>query len=209
MINVSIIEDDKDIRNGIQSYLNYQKDMQCTFAFDSVEMFMAHIAENVCPDVLLLDIELPGMSGIEGMRVIKNKCQAIDIMMLTIFHDSDKIFRSLCAGAAGYLLKNTPLTEIREHILTIHAGGAPMSPQIARKVTEYFSKDRFQMLSTKLTDREREVVQGLVDGLSYKLIANQMSITMETVRFHIKNIYKKLEVNSKGEVISKFLKSNI
>lgn len=209
MINVSIVEDDKDIRNGIQSYLNHQKDVHCVFAFDSVEAFMIHVSQNPCPDVLLLDIELPGMSGIEGIKVIKNGCNKIDIMMLTIFHDSDKIFRSLCAGATGYLLKNTPLTEIKEHIISLNGGGAPMSPQIARKVTEYFSKDRFQTLSAKLTDREREVVQGLVDGLSYKLIANHMSITMETVRFHIKNIYRKLEVNSKGEVISRFLKNQI
>ncbi len=209
MINVSIVEDDKDIRAGIQSYLNSQKDLACAYSFDSVETFLDHMGGNSHPDVVLMDIELPGMSGIEGIKIIKERYPDIDIMMLTIFHDSDKIFRSLCAGATGYLLKNTPLAEIKEHVIALSKGGAPMSPQIARKVTEYFSKDRFQTLNAKLTDREREVVQGLVDGLSYKMIANQMSITMETVRFHIKNIYKKLEVNSKGEVISKFLKNTI
>ncbi len=209
MLDVAIVEDDKDIRNGIQSYLNIQDQVRCRQAFDSVEDLLKDLETGTVPQVLLMDIELPGMSGIEGIKVIKEKYPAVDIMMLTVYHDSDKIFKSLCAGATGYLLKNTPLSEINDHILTLSRGGAPMSPQIARKVTEFFLRDRLQTVTESLTEREKEVVKGLVDGLSYKMIASGMSVTIETVRFHIKNIYKKLQVNSKGEIISRYLKNTL
>jgi DNA-binding NarL/FixJ family response regulator len=209
MIDVAIVEDDRDIRNGIKAYLNTQKQVRCLQAFDSAEKLLKDLEDGNIPQVLLMDIELPGMSGIDGIKIVKEKYPDIDIMMLTIYHDSEKIFKSLCAGATGYLLKNTPLAEINDHIVTLKEGGAPMSPQIARKVTEFFLRDKLRNVTEFLTEREKEVVNGLVDGLSYKMIAARMSVTIETVRFHIKNIYKKLQVNSKGEIISRYLKNSI
>jgi len=208
MIQVSIVEDDKDIRNGIQKYLNGQNGMKCRSSHETVESLLTSLEVKDLPSVVLMDIQLPGMTGIEGMRVIKQKYPQIDIMMFTIYHDAEKIFQSLCAGASGYLLKNTPLNEVKESIELLAAGGAPMSPQIARKVIEYFNPKKSSAASP-LTPTEKRVVQSLVEGLSYKMIADVMNISMETVRFHIKNIYKKLHVHSKAEVITKSLRGEI
>lgn len=158
-----------------------------------------------------MDIQLPGMSGIEGIGIIKDKYPEIDIIMLTVYHDSHKIFDSLCAGASGYLLKHTSLPEIKESILNLLNGGAPMSPQIARKVINHFQEQepRKSNVESSLTPREHDIVNGLVDGLSYKMIADRYDISIDTVRAHIRNIYKKLHVNSKAEVIAKSLKGEI
>ena len=200
MIQVSIVEDDRDIRNGMQKYLNDQGSMKCQSSHETVESLLTSLEAKNLPNVVLMDIELPGMTGIEGMRVIKQKYPQVDIMMFTIYHDAEKIFQSLCAGASGYLLKNTPLTEVKESIELLVAGGAPMSPQIARKVIEYFNPKK-SPLESPLTPTEKRVVQSLVEGLSYKMIADVMNISMETVRFHIKNIYKKLHVHSRATAV--------
>jgi DNA-binding NarL/FixJ family response regulator len=171
---------------------------------------MAEIQGKDFPDVILMDIGLPGMSGISGMRLIKDGHPDADIIMLTVYNDWQKIFDSLCAGASGYLLKNTPLAEIKKAIESVHCGGAAMSPEIARKVMEYFSpKHEPSKPESFLTPKEKEIVIGLVDGLSYKMIANRMSLSIDTIRFHIKNIYRKLQVNSKAEIISKSLRGEI
>lgn len=209
MISVAIIEDDEDIREGIQKYLNKQPSFSCRLAEESVEEFLLHKLEDAAPDVILMDIGLPGMSGIDGIKLIKQKDPDIDIVMLTIYHDSHKIFEALRAGASGYLLKNTPLAEIKEAIEQLQAGGAPMSPQIARKVIEHFNPANKPEPESPLTAKEKEIVVGLVDGLSYKMIGDRMSISVETVRFHIKNIYQKLHVHSKAEVITKSLRGEI
>jgi DNA-binding NarL/FixJ family response regulator len=156
-----------------------------------------------------MDIQLPGMSGIEGIGIIKEKYPEIEIIMLTVYHDSHKIFDSLKAGASGYLLKHTSLPEIKESIEKLASGGAPMSPQIARKVIQYFNKPDKKEVESDLTPREQDIVNGLVDGLSYKLIADRFDISIDTVRAHIRNIYKKLHVNSKAEVITKSLRGEI
>jgi len=209
MINVAIIEDDEEIREGIQKYLNRQPGFSCRIAEESVEAFLAHGEEVFWPEVMLMDIGLPGMSGIDGIKLIKQQNPELDIVMLTVYHDSHKIFEALRAGASGYLLKNTPLAEIKEAIEQLNAGGAPMSPQIARKVIEHFNPSNKPEPQSPLTAKEKELVVGLVDGLSYKLIAERMSISVETVRFHIKNIYQKLHVHSKAEVITKSLRGEI
>lgn len=210
MLQIGIVEDDADIRTAMVNYLNRQKTMRCDFIADSVESFLKLLEADSLPDVVLMDIGLPGMSGIDGIRIIKDQHPDIDIIMLTVYHDSHKIFNSLCAGASGYLLKNTPLEEIKNSIETLHDGGAPMSPQIARKVIQYFQPGK-KLLQKKspLTPKEKEIVVGLVDGLSYKMIADRMDISIETVRYHIKNIYQKLHVHSKAEVISKSLRGEI
>jgi DNA-binding NarL/FixJ family response regulator len=210
MILVAIIEDDHVIREGIQDYLNTQSDLACPIAKDSVEKYMAILDPEHLPDVILMDIGLPGMSGISGIKLIKEKYPDINIIMLTVYNDSNRIFQSLCAGASGYLLKNIPFSEILEAIRVVHQGGSSMSPQIARKVIEHFHEDRTRHRSeSPLTSREKEIVLGLVDGLSYKMIADRTSISLETVRTHIKNIYKKLHVHCKAEVIRKSLNGEI
>ena len=208
MILVGIIEDDNQIRTLLQQYLDRQPGFSCTLVYNSVESFRKALSPETQPDVLLMDIGLPGMSGIDGMKLIKQDYPDVDIVMLTVYNDADKIFQSLCAGATGYLLKNTPLEEIKEGIELLTRGGSPMSPQIARKVIDFFGSEK-KKVASPLSEKEKEIVVGLVDGLSYKLIADRMSISLETVRFHIKNIYRKLHVHSKAEVISKSLKGEI
>jgi len=216
MIKIGIVEDNEKIRTLITKFLNKQEEMSCPFSYDSVEGLLKEISKDNLPDVILMDIDLPGMSGIDGMKLIKQRYPSVEIMMLTVYHDSHKIFDSLCAGASGYLLKHTSLPEIKEAIEDLKGGGAPMSPQIARKVIGHFKPEEQQKESEKeidkekqLTPREHEIVIGLVDGLSYKLIADRMDISIDTVRAHIRNIYRKLHVNSKAEVIAKSLKGEI
>jgi DNA-binding NarL/FixJ family response regulator len=209
MITIGIVEDNVKIRNLIQRYLDMQEDMSCKAAMDSVEEMLDYLKEYDPPDVMLMDIQLPGMSGIEGIGIIKKEYPDIEILMLTIYHDSHKIFDSLVAGASGYLLKHTSLPEIKEAIENLVDGGAPMSPQIARKVIQHFNKPVAEKPESDLTAREQDIVNGLVDGLSYKMIADRFDISIDTVRAHIRNIYKKLHVNSKAEVIAKSLRGEI
>lgn len=207
---VAIVEDNKKIRNLIQRYLDMQEELSCPVGVETVEELLDYLEENQQPDVILMDIQLPGMSGIKGIGIIKQKFPDIDIMMLTVYHDSHKIFKALRAGASGYLLKHTSLPEIKESILTLVDGGAPMSPQIARKVITHFQTNtKKKGAESELTSREDDIVTGLVDGLSYKMIADRYDISIDTVRTHIRNIYKKLHVNSKAEVIAKSLKGEI
>lgn len=210
MIKVGIVEDNKKIRNLIQRYLDMQEGISCGVAVDSVEEMLEYLKKKEHPDILLMDIQLPGMTGIEGIGIIKQDYPEIDIIMLTVYHDSHKIFDSLKAGASGYLLKHTSLPEIKEAVQDLAKGGAPMSPQIARKVIQYFNKPVTKKKpESDLTPREQDIVNGLVDGLSYKMIADRFDISIDTVRAHIRNIYKKLHVNSKAEVIAKSLRGEI
>ncbi len=210
MILTAIVEDDSEIREGIRQYLNNQNDISCPIGAGSVENFLFALDTKDLPDVIIMDIGLPGMSGIEGIKIIKEKYPEVNIIVFTIHDDHEKIFKSLCAGASGYLLKNTPLPEIKNGIKQLYTGGAPMSPQIARKTIDFFTQDKKQIPNnTPLTLREKEIVVGLVDGLSYKLIADRMSISIETVRYHIKNIYLKLHVHCKADVITKSLRGEI
>jgi len=207
---VGIVEDNKKIRDLIQRYLDMQEELKCPVAVDTVEEMLEHLVEHGHPDVILMDIQLPGMSGIKGIGLIKEKYPEIDIIMLTVYHDSHKIFNALRAGASGYLLKHTSLPEIKESILKLIDGGAPMSPQIARKVINHFQENAPKKNpESDLTPREHDIVNGLVDGLSYKMIADRYDISIDTVQAHIRNIYKKLHVNSKAEVIAKSLKGEI
>ena len=208
MILVAIVEDDSLIRNALGDYINAQDNMACTVAKESVESFLNVLHTDNLPDVLLMDIGLPGMSGISGIKIIKDKYPDINCIMLTVYHDSHKIFQSLRAGASGYLLKNIPFSEIKEVITIVSQGGSFMSPQIARKVIEYFQgiRDKHQ---SPLTDKEKEIVMGLVDGMSYKKIADKSFISVETVRSHIKNIYKKLHVHSQSEAVAKAIRKKI
>jgi DNA-binding NarL/FixJ family response regulator len=209
MILVGIVEDDEQIRKGVQTYLNRQENFACDWSYGSVEELLGNLKEKNVPNVLIMDLGLPGMSGIEGIKILKQQHPDVDVVVFSVYNDSKRIFDSLCAGATGYLLKNTPLEEIKEGIELLAKGGSPMSPQIARKVIEHFNPNTRKKEESILSLKEKEIVVGLVDGLSYKLIADRMNISIETVRFHIKNIYRKLHVHGKAEVISKSLRGEI
>ena len=207
-IKIAIIEDIDEIRNNLADFFNNQPETTCLFTSGSVESFLQQAQSSAIPDIVLSDIGLPGMNGIDGMKKIKHLWPETDIIMLTVFKNNEKIFKSICAGATGYLLKDTPLDEIRRAVIEIHKGGSYMSPSIARKVMEYFSPVKSEP-EEALTPKERQIIVALTEGLSYKLIADKLLITIDTVRFHIKNIYRKLHVNSKSEVISKALRGEI
>jgi len=209
VISIAIIEDISDIRETLKEFLKNQGEFLCELATESVEDFLKQSDSCMAPDIVLLDIGLPGISGINGMKFIKQKFPDVDIIMLTVYDDANKIFQSLCAGATGYLLKNTSLNKIKEAIIELKNGGAPMSPQIARKILEHFNPAKQEKIKSPLTDKEQLIVAGLVDGLSYKAIANNLGNSIETVRHHIKNIYRKLHVNSKAEVIGKSMRGEI
>jgi DNA-binding NarL/FixJ family response regulator len=206
--SLAIIEDVDDIRIGLKDYFSNQPEISKACAFGSMEDFFAEVKTGYVPNVILSDIGLPGMDGINGIKHISHLLPDTDVIMLTVFMDGDKIFNALCAGATGYLLKGTPLPEVQKAIVEIHNGGSYMSPSIARKVVEHF-KAPTKNMNASLTEREKEVIGGLLDGLSYKLIADKLNISLDTVRFRIKSIYKKLHVNSKAEILSKALKGEI
>ena len=210
-INLAIVEDDPLIRESLENFLTEHPSVKIGLIAKSMEEFLEAIkdaASRPTLDLMLLDIELPGMSGIQGIYHIKQKYPELDIVMLTTFEEEEKIFNSLCAGACSYISKRTPLATIREAIFTVHRGGSYMSPSIARKIAQHFMpKERKE--GELLSVRQKEIVQGIVDGLSYKMIADKLDISIDTVRDHIKRIYRALEVNSKAEVIRKSLEGEI
>ncbi len=209
-INLAIIEDDAVIKESLESYLGAHPAIQIQLAASSVEDFLEAIKSMAPPkiDLLLLDIGLPGMTGVEGIRHIRKSYPDIDIVMLTTYEEDDMVFKALCAGACSYITKRTPLVKIQEAVFTIYRGGSYMSPAIARKVAQYFMPKK-KKEEDILTPRQKQIVEGLVDGLSYKMIADKLSISLDTVRDHIKRIYRSLEVNSKAEVIRKALDGEI
>lgn len=207
-IKLAVVEDIDGIRLGLEEYFNSKKEFSEVHVFSNMEDIIQSIREGYEPDVVLSDIGLPGMSGIEGIGIIAQLSPNTDIIMLTVFMDGDKIFKALCSGATGYLLKETPMPEIKKAILQIREGGSYMSPSIARKVIEHF-KTPTPKLTVQLTEKERNVIDCLLDGLSYKLIADRLQISIDTVRFRIKSIYRKLHVNSKAEVLSKVLRGDL
>lgn len=208
-VKLAIIEDAKHVRGNLVEFFQGVDEIILTRVAGSVEDFLDGLANDVnVPDVILSDINLPGMSGIEGIKYIKEIFSNVDIIMLTVFNDSSRIFKSLCAGATGYALKTTSMPELLRAVLEIKAGGSYMSPSIARKVVEHFAPVKRQKEDV-LSVRETQVIHALTEGLSYKLIADRLSISIDTVRTHIKNIYRKLHVNSKAEILNKAFRGEI
>ena len=201
MISIGIIEDDAEVREGICLYLGRQPEFVCPREAGSVEEFMDGLTPRRAPDLVLMDIGLPGMSGIEGVKLLKEKMPRTEVMMLTVHEDPDKIFQALQAGAIGYLLKSTSFPEMRKAILAICKGGSIMSPTVSRKVVRYFNESKGKF--TQLSDQQRLIVNCLVEGLSYRHTAEKLHMGIDAVRYHLKNIYKKLHVNSKVQIISK------
>jgi DNA-binding NarL/FixJ family response regulator len=201
-IKLAIIEDDTLIQESLSDYFNAQPHLDCLLITASVEDFIKAIkTSKTYPEIILLDINLLGMSGIEGIPLILKELPEVSIIMLTTFEDNDSIYKALCAGACSYLSKKTSLKKILEAILVVHQGGSYMSPAIARKIANHFAQK--QIKSNVLTERQKEIVTGIVAGKSYKMIANDLFVSLDTVRTHIKNIYKALEINSKAELIRK------
>ena len=204
MINVSIVEDDAKLRATLARYLAAQPGFHCASAYPNAEAALADIPR-VRPDVVLMDINLPGMSGIECVALLRAALPALKIIMLTVFEESDQVFKALSAGAFGYLVKSIRPARILEAIREVHAGGSPMSGNIARKVVQSFQAQATTRAETDaLSGRELEVLQALSKGHTYKQIAADLSISLGTVRTYIQRIYEKLHVHSHAEAVMKY-----
>ena len=209
-LRVTIFEDNRSLREGLFQLIDGSEGFTCSGAFPNCLNIVKNI-EETSPDVILMDIEMPGISGIEAVKLAKEKFPDVKILMETIFDDNDKIFNSICNGAEGYILKNTPPVQILSSIREIYEGGGPMTPTIASKVLKMFKITAAENVSEEfnLTEREKEILKCLVEGMSYKLIAGTCFISIDTVSGHIKNIYKKLQVHSKSEAVAKAIKGRI
>jgi len=208
-INVMIIEDDGTYRQSLQAAINAGVNLACPYACESCEEALEILEKDFAPEVLLLDIKLPGINGIEGIPKFKAFSPSTHIIMLTVFDDDDLIFNALCRGAEGYLLKSATPRQIYESIQNVMCGGAAMTPAIAGKVLKMFTQYAEPKGEYDLTMREKEILQLLVDGHSKKHLADRLCISLYTVDTHLKNIYAKLHVHSQIDVIAKALKEHL
>lgn len=205
VIKVAIIEDDNWIRENLAGQVRNTEGFFCAGSYQTAEEAIAKLPA-LAPDVVLMDINLPKMNGIECVRQLKVLTPSAQILMLTVYEDSERIFNSLLAGASGYLLKRTPQSEIMEAIAEVHRGNSPMTGHIARKVVQYFNqRGRSDTEIEHLSKREHEVLDHLARGVPYKEIADVLSLSIDTIRIHIKGIYSKLHVHSRGEAVAKYL----
>ncbi|RKX86414.1 MAG: DNA-binding response regulator [Spirochaetes bacterium] len=211
MIRLVIIEDVDEVRLGLKYLLSLDSELEILKAYGNAESFLQSFPLLTVPNIILMDIGLPGINGIEATKIIKEKYPDIDILMLTIFEEEDKILNAIQAGATGYVLKNTDPGELVSQIKSIYSGGSPISPNIARKILTEFRKDRHhnEGKNYNLTPREKEIFKGIADGLTYKEISTVHNIASSTVKKHILHIYQKLEVNSKVEFIKKVMEENL
>jgi len=207
MISVAIVEDDLEFATILKDYLLNDSKFTDVDVFESVEKFLVRVEDGYCPHVVLQDINLGGMSGIEAISIYKKKIPQSKILMNSVLLDSESVFGAICAGALGYIDKGSNMEKVKEAIVNLHQGGSPMSPSIARHVINFFNP--VKKFEEELSPREQEIVQAILDGLSYKMIAEKHSISLDTVRTHISRIYRKLHINSKGELIAKFLQKDI
>jgi DNA-binding NarL/FixJ family response regulator len=210
MIRVAIFEDNTSLREGLYHLVNGSNGFTCVGAYPDCDELLKNI-KLVKPDVVLMDIQMPGIGGIEGVKLLQENFPEVKILMQTIFEENEQIFASICAGASGYILKNTPASRILDAIKETFEGGAPMSPSIATKVLKMVHQpgNNIKPEDFNLSEREKEILSCLVKGMSYKLIANSCFISVDTVRGHIRNIYKKLHVHSKSEAVAKAIKRRI
>lgn len=205
MITVSIVDDEKELRQSITTFVNGSPGFQCVSAYSTGETALKGLPADK-PDVVLMDINLGGMSGIECVERLKAQVPEMQILMLTIYEDTDQIFNALSAGASGYLLKRSSPTKLLQAIREVHAGGAPMSSSIARKVVASFQKSKqTSEKQTHLSPREEAVLNCLAKGLTYKAIADQLDISIDTIRTYLRRVYTKLHVQSRTEAVAKYL----
>jgi DNA-binding NarL/FixJ family response regulator len=204
VITTTIVEDKQTIREGIAAMIGATDGLECKAAYDCCEDMLENLAADR-PDLILMDIGLPGMSGIEGIKRVKELQPDCLVLVLSVYDDDDHIFDALCAGACGYLIKKTPPARLIEAIREAHVGGSPMNSHIARKVVTFFQKQAAPATGTEaaVTEREKEILASLAQGNSYKLVADALDISIDTVRFHIRNIYRKLHVHTQSEAVAK------
>lgn len=208
-IRTAIVEDIRDIREGLTTLINFTPGFACTGGYRSMEEAIPRISANV-PDVLLSDIGLPGMDGIEGVRILKEKFPDMTVLMLTVYDDDERIFDALCAGATGYLLKRTPPAKLLENIREGVSGGAPMSPEVASRVIKLFREVRPpEKVDYDLTPHETRLLKLLVEGHNYTTAAGELGVSYNTIKFHMRHIYEKLQVHSKSEAVSKALRNRL
>lgn len=209
-VRVAIFEDNKHLRESLFYLINGTEGFCCTGACADGNDLQFQLKKSM-PDVVLMDIEMPGINGIEAVKLIRKQFPAIQVLMQTIFHDDDNIFNAICAGASGYILKTTSPAGYIEAIKDVYNGGSPMTGSIARRVLELFQRNITPSVGKdyQLTPKEKEILQQLVKGKSFKMIADAIGATYETVRTHMKNIYAKLHVNSNTEAVSKALSEKI
>jgi DNA-binding NarL/FixJ family response regulator len=204
-----LIEDDEPYRNAIVKLIGQTQDMECTLAVSSCEEALNAFDRESLPDVVLMDIGLPGMNGIEGTRHVKSIAPSAQVIMLTVFQDDEKVFNAICAGASGYLLKSAPAQEVIQSIKTVVQGGSPINARIARKVLDMFSHVNAPQNDYGLTQREREVLHLLIEGQSMKQIADSLIIGYHTVDTHVRNVYSKLQVHSRAGAVAKAIKEKL
>jgi DNA-binding NarL/FixJ family response regulator len=208
-ITVATIEDRREIREGLALLIDATPGFQCIGRYRTMEEALEGIA-TATPAVALVDIDLPGMSGLQGIKILKERYPSLLLLMLTIYADDDRIFQALCVGACGYLLKNTPPVKLLEGLQEAVNGGAPMSPEVARRVVELFREVRPpEKADYELTPHETRLLKLMVEGHSYKTAASELGVTTHTVSFHMRRIYEKLQVHSKSEAVAKALTSRL
>lgn len=209
MIKVSIVDDEAKLRQSIATFVNGSPGFKCVSSYGSAEIAMKHLATDE-PDVVLMDINLGRMSGIDCVKQLKTQSPAMQILMLTVYEDTEKIFRALAAGANGYLLKRSTPSKLLQAIREVHGGGSPMTSSIARKVVASFQKSTGgpEGKHGPLSPREEAVLDGLAKGWTYKQLASELDISIDTIRTYIRRIYEKLHVQSRTEAVAKYLRPN-
>jgi DNA-binding NarL/FixJ family response regulator len=209
VIKVATIEDRREIREGLAFLIDGTEGYRCAGSYRSMEDALGQIGRDL-PHVVLVDIGLPGMSGIDGIRVLKERYPGLLLLALTVYDDDDRIFDALCAGANGYLLKKTPPARLLESLREAFTGGAPMSPEIARRVIQRFQNMRPPARADYgLTPHETRLLKLLVEGCNYKTAADALDVSVNTISFHMRRIYEKLQVHSKSEAVAKALKNRL
>jgi DNA-binding NarL/FixJ family response regulator len=209
IIKVAIVEDRREIRDGLAMLIGGTDGFKCTGCYRSMEDALLRIGSEL-PAVVLCDIGLPGMSGIEGMRILKERFPDLLLLMLTVYDDDERIFDALCAGACGYLLKKTPPAKLLEGLREAFGGGSPMSPEVARRVIALFRDIRPpERADYELTPHELRLLKLLVEGHNYKTAALELNVSINTISFHMRHIYEKLQVHSKSEAVAKALRDRL
>jgi DNA-binding NarL/FixJ family response regulator len=209
IVKTIVVEDQRDLREGLQTLINFTPGFKCLGAFRTMEEALVRVKYEL-PDVILSDIGLPGMSGIEGIRILKEKYPDLLILVLTVYDDNEKIFDALCAGACGYLLKHTDPSDLIKSVREAVTGGAPMSPEVASKVIKLFREVRPpEKVEYDLTPHETRLLKLLVEGHNYVTAAEELKVSYNTIKFHVRNIYDKLQVHSKSEAVAIAMRDNL
>lgn len=209
VIKVAIIEDQRDIRECLSFLINGTEGFRCTGSYRTMEEALEKIGFEL-PDVALSDIGLPGMSGIEGIKILKERYPDLLLLMLTVYNDDERIFDAMCAGASGYLLKKTPPARLLESLKEAVGGGAPMSPEVARRVISLFREIRPpERADYELTPHETRLLKLFVEGHNYKTAAAELGVSVNTVNFHVRSIYEKLQVHTRSEAVVKALRNRL